>query len=157
MIRFLIVGYGNPLRSDDAVGWHIAQELSRELSCELPRDDVQVIATQQLTPEIAEVASRTEQVLFIDAARDGAPGSVKCEPILPASSTSRHSHELSPAAILKLAKDLYGRYPTAQLLTIVGESFETGETMSPSVLAAVPTAMAQVRRLVDGDEVRRSK
>ncbi|HET6181813.1 MAG TPA: hypothetical protein VFE61_33145 [Candidatus Sulfotelmatobacter sp.] len=31
-IRLLVIGFGNPLRSDDALGWHVAQELSRTVS-----------------------------------------------------------------------------------------------------------------------------
>jgi len=145
MIRLLIIGIGNPLRCDDALGWHIAQELSRG---SVPQD-VQVVAAHQLTPEMSEVASRAEQVLFVDAARYQEPGSLKCERIEPATSSSRHSHELSPAIVLKLAKDLYGRSPAAHLLTIAGESFETGETISPVVAAAIPVLLARIKTFVD--------
>jgi hydrogenase maturation protease len=147
MVRVLIVGFGNPLRSDDGLGWHIAQQLSRELS----RDDVQIVAAHQLAPEIAEAASRAERILFVDAAQGGAPGSLTCEQVLPAAASNRYSHELSPAAVLKLAKKLYGRCPPAHLLTIAGESFETGETMSAPVIAAIPALMARIRNLIDCD------
>ena len=150
MIRLLIVGFGNPLRSDDALGWHIAQELSRRLV----RDDVQVIATHQLTPEVAEAASQSEHTVFVDAALQGTPGSLSCEQVSPAATINRHSHELCPAGVLKLATELYGHCPSAQLLTIGGESFEIGETMSASVVAAIPAVLAEIRRLVDGDQER---
>jgi len=153
MVRVLIVGFGNPLRSDDGLGWHVAQELSRQFL----GSDVQVIATQQLTPEIAEAASRAERMLFIDAARDGSPGSLICKEVAPAAQPSRHSHDLSPAIVLKLAKELYGRCPRAHLLTIAGESFETGESMSPPVAAAIPALMAQIKQLVDGDPERETQ
>ena len=145
MVRVLIVGFGNPLRSDDGLGWHVAQELSRTLS----RGDVQVVAAQQLTPEIAELASRAERLLFVDAARNGTPGNLSCQQVAPTSSPGSYSHELTPAAILKLAKELYGRCPLAQVFTIAGESFETGETISPSVAAAIPTLIAQIKQSID--------
>jgi hydrogenase maturation protease len=63
MPRILIIGYGNPLKSDDGLGWHAAQELSRELT----PPGVKVIRAHQLTPELAEEASTAELVLFIDA------------------------------------------------------------------------------------------
>jgi len=110
-----------------------------------------VIAAHQLTPDLSELASRAEHVLFIDASRNGEPGSLDCIEVTASPSPNRFTHDLSPSAVLKLATDLYGRCPTAHLLTIVGESFETGETMSPPVKAAIPALIAQVRAFVDGD------
>jgi len=147
MARILIVGVGNCLRSDDAVGWQLASELAREIV----RDDVQVIATQQLTPELAETASRADRVLFVDAAVQGEPGSLKFTEITPGSA-GRHSHELSPAGVLKLAQDIYGCSPRAYLLTIAGESFSTGDSLSASVTAAVPGAKAEIARFIDVGE-----
>ncbi|HTS37731.1 MAG TPA: hydrogenase maturation protease [Candidatus Solibacter sp.] len=139
MIRLLIVGYGNPLRSDDGLGWHIAQRLSHEVSA----PDVRVIQTQQLTLEIAEAANHAKHVLFIDARRAGPPGTLACEPIS-GGATARHTHEVSPSSVLKLAADLYGRAPSAHLLTITGDSFEAGESLSPAVVAAIPALMARL-------------
>lgn len=147
MARVLIIGYGNPLRSDDGVGWRVAQKVSSEA----PRADVRVMAAQQLTPEMAEDASRVERVLFVDAARAGTPGSVRCEEIV-ASEAGAHTHELSPGLVLGLAKELYGRSPRAFLLTIAGENFETGETLSRVVAEAVPEVMARIREWMDGEE-----
>jgi hydrogenase maturation protease len=146
MARILIVGIGNPLRSDDGLGWHVARERLRELA----RDDIQVVATQQLTPEISDMASRAELVLFIDAARSGNPGTLRCEQITPAAPAGRHSHDLSPAGILKLAQELYGRCPAAYILTVAGESFATGDTLSAAVAGAIPALKAQIRLFIDG-------
>jgi len=147
MLRLLIIGIGNPLRSDDGLGLQVAQELSRE---PLP-DDVHIIAAQQLTPELSELASRAEHVLFIDAADAGTPGTLKCEPIAPAAPSGRHSHDLTPAAVLQMSQTLYGRCPPAHLLTIAGESFATGATLSPAVASAMPALKAQIRSFIEGD------
>jgi len=147
MARALIVGFGNPLRSDDGLGWHIAQQLARDLS----PSNVEVIATQQLTPEISEAVSRAEQVLFVDAANTGEPGTLQCEQLLPSASPSRHSHDLSPALILMMANELYGCCPPAYLLTIAGDSFEAGNTMSPAVIAAIPAMIAEIKGRIDRD------
>jgi len=146
MVRILIVGIGNPLRSDDGLGWHVARELLHELA----RDDIRVVATQQLTPEISDMASRAELVLFVDAARSGSPGTLKREQIPPAAPASRHSHDLSPAGILKLAQELYGRCPAAYLFTVAGESFATGDTLSAAVGAAIPALKARIWDFIDG-------
>jgi hydrogenase maturation protease len=147
VLRCLIIGFGNPLRSDDGIGWHVAREFSHEFQ----RDDVQVIAAHQLTPEMAEAASRAERVLFVDATHKGKPGIVRCEPVAPVARASHFTHELSPASILMLAQELYGHCPPAYLLTVAGESFETGDTMSASVIAAIQPLIKRIRQLVDGE------
>ncbi|MGB9234584.1 MAG: hydrogenase maturation protease [Terriglobales bacterium] len=148
MFRVLIVGFGNPLRSDDGVGWHVAQRLSGELA----RADVLVLARQQLTPEIADFASRVEKVVFVDAAHSGEPGSLLCRRVVPAALPSQYSHELSPATLLTLAERLYGGCPPAYMFTIAGETFATGDAMSPTVCSAIPTLLARIKRFIDGGE-----
>jgi len=144
MARVLIVGVGNPLRSDDGLGWHVAQELSRELL-----ENTRVIATQQLTPEISEMASHAEVVLFVDAAQSGEPGTLKCNQVVPASAYGRHSHDLSPATVLKLAEELYGRCPRGYVITVAAQSFADGDTLSPPVKAALPGLKTRIRELID--------
>jgi len=147
VLRLLIIGIGNPLRSDDGLGLHIAHELLGE---PLP-DSIRVIAAQQLTPELSELASRAEHVLFIDATRVGTPGTLSCEEIHPAAPSGRHSHDLTPATIVQMAQTLYGRCPTAHLLTIVGESFATGDALSPAVTAVLPALKARIRGFIEGE------
>ena len=145
MARILIVGFGNPLRADDGLGWHIAKQLSDEHR----EEDVQVFALHQLTPEMAELASRSEVMLFIDADCKGKPGTLSCEQIHPEPAAGQFSHELSPATLLQLAKQLYGRTPAAYLLTIAGESFATGESLSPVVVKAIPALKDRIKALID--------
>jgi len=142
--RTLIVGFGNPVRSDDGVGWHVA----RQLADSLLRDDVRVVAAHQLLPEMAELASRAERVLFIDAAQAGDPGSIACETIHASAALEAYTHELSPEAVLAVAKELYGRSPAAFLLTVAGESFATGDALTPKVSAAIPALLARVRQFI---------
>lgn len=147
MPRVLIVGFGNPLRSDDGLGWHAAQELSQAVSA----PEVKVIRAHQLTPELAEEASRVELVLFIDAQDGGPPGEIGCEAIHldePPSQPSMHSHDIRPGTILQLARELYGFSPRAYLLTVAGERFEDGDSLSNPVRSALPKLIAQVKRLI---------
>jgi hypothetical protein len=68
----LIVGYGNSLRSDDGVGWHTAGLLAGD-----PRlAGARVLARHQLLPELAADVGRASLVVLVDAATQGAPGSV---------------------------------------------------------------------------------
>jgi hydrogenase maturation protease len=144
MAGVLVVGFGNPLRSDDGLGWHIARQVSREYE----RDKVESIALHQLTPEVAELASRAELILFVDASCRGEAGTAHCEQIYPAEGESQGSHEFTPAAVLQLAEDLYGRAPKAYLLTIAGECFEAGESLLAAVVGGIPALMEKIRELI---------
>ncbi len=150
-MRTLIIGIGNPIRGDDGLGWKVADELSRELALEPWRDDVHVLATHQLTPELAELASHADRVLFVDAAQGGQPGTMTCRRVLPDAPTVRHSHALSPAVLLSMTEKLYGCSPTACLLTVAGDSFSPEESLSPAVFAALPALRVQIQLLVDSE------
>jgi hydrogenase maturation protease len=56
--------------------------------------------------------------------------------------------DLSPAALLALARDLYGAAPPAAIVTISVGSLQFGSHLSPAVLDAVPKAVSSVRDLV---------
>jgi hydrogenase maturation protease len=127
----LILGYGNPLRSDDGVGWKAAAALERELSS----TDLLVVASQQLTPEMAETITRCSRVLFLDAAHGGSPGEIRMEAVRrdPNTKVGDVSHQLLPPALLELAYRYFAAEPDATLLTLTGENFEFGEHFSAPV------------------------
>ena len=72
----LVIAWGNPLREDDGVAWHVVEGLRRLQ----PRPSLPLLrlrhAHQQLTPELAEPVSHAAGVVFVDARRDGTPGQV---------------------------------------------------------------------------------
>lgn len=148
----LIIGYGSPLRGDDGIGWHIANHLLAEAEEASPEDShgAAVWACHQLTPDLAEPVSRARCVIFIDAAHDVPVGEVVCRPIAPgAVSPLSFSHHIDPAGLLAWARWLYGAAPPAAfVLAIGGESFGYNETISPRVLAAVPSVLEHVAALV---------
>jgi hydrogenase maturation protease len=139
MSRVLIIGFGNPLRSDDGVGWRVAEELKHKLSGR----GVEVITRHQLTPELADAVSRSAVVFFVDA-QYGVPGTVTCSRVRPQAPTDAFSHQLSPASVLGLAQELYGQAPHAFTFSICGECFDVGEALSPQVTENIPDLVARV-------------
>jgi hydrogenase maturation protease len=144
MARILVVGYGNPMRSDDGVGWQLAVDLFRSNQSA----DVEVLPCHQLTPELTPAVSRAEAVIFIDCAGGGSPGEIECREVRSESTTASFTHDLTPAALLSMSSELFGTCPSARLLSIQGESFVAGEDFSPVVAARVPELKAQLQRLV---------
>jgi hydrogenase maturation protease len=141
--RTLIIGYGNPLRSDDAFGWHA----SRLLATVLADRNVEVITCHQLTPELAEQLSRCRRAVFIDADAEGKPGEIHRRAVGPlAPKTSSFTHTCTPSGLLASAKQLYGRRPRAIVITVSALSFEFADALSPVVAAALPKVVEEVRK-----------
>ena len=145
MIPVLIVGYGNPLRSDDGAGRRAADALAGVW----PEDRVRVETAHQLLVEMAASAAEAGFVVFIDAARGAAPGWIDVRLVAPdARADDSLTHRVTPQALLAAAKLWYGRAPEAALVSIGGADFGHGERLSPAVEAALPELVARVRVLV---------
>jgi hydrogenase maturation protease len=142
----LIIGYGNLLRSDDAVGCHAAHELEQHYRNDL---QVEVIATQQLTPEMAEDVSRCGFVLFLDASSAEEPGTIRQSCVLPANTPSGFTHQLTPSALLSAAQQLYGDAPEAICITLEGWSFEVGNKLSSGARLRLPEFVHQAQEVVE--------
>ena len=145
MPKTLIIGYGNLLRGDDAVGCHAAHELEQ-----LYRDaaDVEVIASQQLTPELADDVSRSNFVLFLDACSGEYPGTIRRARVMPDAAPSGFTHSLTPASLLTAAEQLYGDAPEAMSLTLAGWSFQLSNRLSPGARQLLPEFIRQARETV---------
>jgi len=144
MARALIIGFGNTLRSDDGLGWYVADRLASEIS----HPEIQVLVLQELTAETADSVRQAERVLFIDAASEGESGELRCTRVTPSESAVAYVHHCSPGDILRLAEDLYGARPIADQFTVTGASFELGQSLSPAVSAVVPALLAKIREWV---------
>jgi hydrogenase maturation protease len=141
----LIIAYGNPLRSDDGVAWHAAERLRDEF----PHLGTEILCVHQLAPELAEAASRADDLIFLDAARNGEPGQISCTPLNSQPGTARFSHQQTPSQIVSLCKQLYGAEPRAFLVSICGESFDHGEELSMTLRNALPGLVRVVGDLID--------
>ncbi len=148
--QWLVLGYGNTLRGDDAAGPRTAEAIG---SLNLP--GVRVEIRHQLTPEIAEMLAATDRVIFIDAAEvaDSNQALTDTATLLllqPAEGRPAHSvfgHHQDPAALLALAERLYGRVPRAWLLHIAAHSFELGAAPTLPCARGISRAIELTRTL----------
>jgi hydrogenase maturation protease len=141
--RVLVIAYGNPLRSDDGIAWEAAERLRGALP-----DSVEILSVHQLTPELAEDASRANLVIFLDAAKGGEPGTVWCREGRPQPEFLNVSHHLAPGDVLALCDQLYGAKPPAFIVSVNGECFDHGQNLSPSTMRALPQLEAKVADLI---------
>jgi hydrogenase maturation protease len=141
----LVVGYGNPLRTDDGVGWHVAERLADD-----PRlEGVTVLRRHQLTPELALDISVATRVVLVDARRGVAAGTFTAARVERAEgSATTWSHHLGPPSLIALAHELYGRVPDVFLVSCGVNSLEIGDKLSLEVEAALPRVVDAVAELI---------
>jgi hydrogenase maturation protease len=146
MPHTLIIGYGNPLRGDDGFGWHAALRL-RDL---IHDAGIEILAVQQLTPELMEPVSRARRVIFIDAATGEDPGKMTVAVLGTSGGPAPvFTHFATPAALLEGAQSLYGARPEGLLVTVVGLDFSLGAELSaPVELALESLAVPKIRELI---------
>jgi hydrogenase maturation protease len=147
----LIIGYGNLLRGDDAVGCRAAYVLEQ-----LFHDDpeVEVIASQQLTPEMAEDIALRDFVLFLDAATGEKPGTLRQTRVSPWPGPTGFTHQLSPSSLLSAAEQLYGDAPEAMSITLAGWSFDLSNRPSPGAAQRLPGMVRLVQDAVESQRRR---
>lgn len=134
----LLIGYGNDLRADDAVGRHVARGVA---SWRLP--EVKVLERVQLTPELADDMSRFEMVVFVDA--DAGARQVHLEELKPLATSASMTHHCSPARLLVLSKRLYGRAPRVFSLGLPVASFALSEDLSVRAQQSVSKALSLLK------------
>jgi hydrogenase maturation protease len=140
----LVIGYGNPLRGDDALGFVVADKLIKARP-----QGMGVIRTYQLTPEIAEPLSRVSLAIFVHATCDWTPARVRCQPIAPEKARlTSLCHHLNPQLLLGYAQSLYGRAPEAWSVTVGGEVWGYCDGLFDPALSAVPKVLHQIDLLI---------
>jgi hydrogenase maturation protease len=147
LVSTLIVGYGSPIRGDDAIGPLAADALAAQ---PLP-EGVRVIARHVLTAELAEDLAAADRAIFLDAACDGQPGQVQVRRLkADATALSTMAHFLDPRELLAWCETLYGRAPEAWLVSASGESFDyAGYCLTPTAESALPAMLERVRALIE--------
>ncbi|MBK1718014.1 hydrogenase maturation protease [Thiocystis violacea] len=145
-MKTLIIGYGSPIRGDDALGPLAADRLENR---SLPTG-VEVISRHILTAELVADIADKDRVIFLDAAADSAPGTVRCRRLEPdARAVSTMAHFLDPRELLAWCETLYGRVPETCLVTAAGDSFDYDNyRLTPIAEAALDRMLDWVDRLM---------
>jgi hydrogenase maturation protease len=142
-LRSLIIGIGNPLRSDDGLGWAIAEQLSQD-----PDTDCDIRTVHQLTPELAQWIAIADLAVMIDASREGEPGELRIRPLSPSAQPGAvGTHYTTPEELAALTVTIYGQCPPVVIVTLTGANFGLGEQFSPLVTQKIPLASAVVRQV----------
>ncbi len=143
----LVIGLGNPLRGDDAVGVRIIEELEK---LELP-DGVMVVEGGMAGLGLIGLMEGYQRVIVVDAADMGHPPGrvVKFTPSevqLKTTESALSPHEIGLWEALALAKTLEVTPAEVVIIGIQPSRLGEGAELSPEVERAIPQA---VRTILD--------
>jgi hydrogenase maturation protease len=148
--KLLILGYGNPDREDDGVGWHILHALTLELGLTPPESyeeefpgsaRIDFAFHLQLTPEMVEDIRAYEHVCFVDAHTGNIPEPIRLIPLESEFQASPFTHHLTPQSLLAMCQTIYGTKPDAALLSILGHRFLFSRQLSEETAQLVHQAV----------------
>ncbi len=139
----LVIGYGNDLRSDDAVGKRVAEGVA---TWNLPY--VQAHAVHQLTPELAATLAKFERAIFVDAYITTDDKEVGVHPLEPDHTGEIAGHTGDPQSVLALTQALYEHCPQAWWVTVPGVNFGVGDSLSLKAEQGVAKALERIEQLL---------
>ncbi|MBF0570666.1 MAG: hydrogenase maturation protease [Candidatus Omnitrophica bacterium] len=131
----LVVGVGNPLRSDDGAGSYVAESIEAR-----GFNKVKVWVTQQLHVEDLESMLSFSKVILIDASTSGPVVDLRQVNGTDHSGLAS-SHHLSAQTLVNMASNVYHKELNMQLCSIRGSNFEAGDKISPEVLYCAQKAI----------------
>ncbi len=137
----LVIGYGNELRGDDAIGLRVAEAVA---AWELP--GVRALAVHQLTPELSEAIAAARQVIFVDATTEPTVHEVQVRPLDAPAVGPGGSHRSDPRGLLALTQALFGQAPPAWLLVVPTADFAYGAPLSPLARRGLEGALVLLRK-----------
>lgn len=134
----LVYGYGNPGRQDDGLGVRLVEELEA-WAHEQGMRGVVFDSNYQLNAEDALAVASSREVIFVDAAVEGAEP-FEFRRLVAGRQISFSTHAMPPESILALAEELYNATPPAWILAIRGYAWEVQEPISPQARSNLDAA-----------------
>jgi len=139
-----IIGLGNGMRGDDAVGLLAARRLRQTIG-----DRVEVIEAEMVGVDLVELMEGAQAVILIDAARSGqVPGTIHrfdaSDGPIGTQIFPRSSHALGMVDALELARAM-GTFPaTVIVYGVEAGNMEAGQPLSPAVTKALDEVVEQI-------------
>ncbi|MBU2552597.1 MAG: hydrogenase maturation protease [Proteobacteria bacterium] len=145
-----LVGYGNPQRRDDGLGWYVVSNLARRLTT---GGRVRCYLRRQLEPDLLDDLSGAGTVVLVDASAETIEGGWQWNRVLPRlDQVSYLSHLMAPGYFLALYGLLHGKTPRTWQVAIQGDDFEAGEGLSPSAEERALRVIAELAKLISKED-----
>jgi len=159
-MRTLIVGYGNPYRGDDGVGYHVLSAVAERLGrAPLTLDDdgldslgqdLDLICLPQLLPELAQILGDYDRVIFVDAHTGAIEEELRCVEVEARYTPSAFTHHMKPETLLGLAQAFSEAIPAATLISVRGSEFELCVELSKAAKRLAAQAVDCIMQMTSG-------
>lgn len=140
--KTLLIGIGNYGRSDDALGWKFIDEFSDQ------HDLYDLEYRYQLQIEDAELVSKYEKVIFIDASHQPLEKGFSFYTCIPAPTSAFTTHQLNPETVLWLAGELFDAPPRSYVIAIEGKQWELNFGLSDEALKNLDKAIECFKKYI---------
>ncbi len=142
-MKYLLIGYGNPMRSDDGVGCHVAACFDREAA-----PDAHVVSVAQLDPDLGALVAQCERVVVVNASYGELPGEFRVRRIEAAKEpTEPATYAYDPATLDSWAANGAEIY----VIAVGAANCAFGQGLSPEVSEAVPGVLEKIAGLFLAD------
>jgi hydrogenase maturation protease len=126
----LVIGIGNPFRSDDRAGLEVAQQLKR-----MGNDRLKVLEVAGNPLTLLDLWKGYDEVLLVDAVSSKSkPGTFQiinaAQQEIPAGMFNTSTHNMSVAESIEMARNMSQLPERLLVYGIEGENFQFGETLS---------------------------
>jgi hydrogenase maturation protease len=148
-IRTVVLGLGNPVRGDDAVGLRVAEAVQRCLD-EAPLPGVTVLTSTRAGLELIDLLAGADHAVLIDAyeSPDAVPGRIRRLTLDDVAGAPRlvSGHDITVAGAFMLAKVSGVPMPGAVDIYAIDvlETDRLEEALSPAVGGAVPRLAREI-------------
>ena len=146
---FIVIGYGNPNKGDDAIGQKVVAQLQA-----LKTPNLEACAVSQLTPELSSKLARASVAIFVDACKLKNTDTVQvkaldaCGTETTGSALPGFGHSCSPCSLLALTQSVYGHFPKAWWVEVPANDFTIGQPLSNLAEQGVNQALRAIASLI---------
>lgn len=157
-MRTILIGLGNPILGDDAVGWRVVEQVEQQLQG-APREnrapcDIAYLSVGGLG--LMERLIGYDRAIIVDALASGdqAPGTLSTrvleELLDPSAGHTASAHDASLRDAVDLARKIGAHVPGQVVVVGIATSavYDFSETLTDSVAAALPRAIEAVLALL---------
>jgi len=147
-IKVLVYGYGNPGRQDDALGNEMIEKI-KEWATKNHFTNIETESNYQLNVEDAELISKKDVVVFVDASQEDIR-EFKFKHLKPSAEKVEFSmHAVSPEYVLHVCKDLFGKTPKSCQMAIKGYAWELQEGLTDNARLNLEQAFQYLTRRLE--------
>ena len=142
MTRVAVIGIGQSLRGDDAVGLEAVRQWQERFPETAGRPEVRVEASELPGLALLDLLSDARSAVLVDAVQSShPPGTIHRlgeDELAAFASDAKSAHGWGVAETLKLGRQLRDSHPTVRVVGVTVENIETGAGMSAAVRDAIP-------------------